>query len=91
MIDVLTSPLGIRRNGDSQFVCLSPINQMSPCGPPPLVSNRILAGLSSTALPGEALTLIPRYGPCEAESLKARMVKAVASLGEAEVSNGLGL
>lgn len=31
--------------------------------------------------------LLVRYGPCEAEALKGRMLRAVASLGAAEVKS----
>jgi len=46
------------------------------------ITNRILAGLG--VAPGSQ-TLPLRYGPCEPEALKARMVRAVAALGEQEV------
>ncbi len=47
-------------------------------------SRRILAGLGSAP---ESSTITPTYGPCEAEALKKRMMRAVASLGEAEVKD----
>lgn len=49
---------------------------------PPPRARRILAGLGSA--PGTS-SITPTYGPCEAEALKKRMMRAVASLGEAEV------
>jgi len=48
--------------------------------PAPLI--RILQGLGSSP---DASSLEPRYGPCESGALKQRMIRAVASLGEAEV------
>lgn len=43
---------------------------------------RILADLGCAP---DVMTLTPKYGPCEAESLKGRMMRAVASLGADEV------
>mmetsp|Transcript_30846 Transcript_30846/g.91767 ORF Transcript_30846/g.91767 Transcript_30846/m.91767 type:complete len:97 (-) Transcript_30846:100-390(-) len=48
------------------------------------ITDRILAGLGTA--PG-ASSLTPRYGPCEADALRERMMRAVASLGEAEVKD----
>ncbi|GIL44968.1 hypothetical protein Vafri_2407 [Volvox africanus] len=48
------------------------------------ITERILDGLG--ALPeGQAIT--PKYGPCEEEALKKRMIRAVAALGKQEVAD----
>ncbi|WIA20049.1 hypothetical protein OEZ85_005914 [Tetradesmus obliquus] len=52
---------------------------------PQEITDKILAGLGSGGSSGD--TIIPRYGPCEAEALKGRMLRAVASLGAAEVKS----
>ncbi|KXZ51013.1 hypothetical protein GPECTOR_14g254 [Gonium pectorale] len=48
------------------------------------ITNRILDGLG--VLP-DAETIVPRYGPCEEEALKKRMIRAVAALGKQEVAD----
>ncbi|KAF5841293.1 Hsp33 protein-domain-containing protein [Dunaliella salina] len=48
------------------------------------ISDRILEGLGTA--PGST-SVVPRYGPCEEESLKERMMRAVAMLGEEEVAD----
>lgn len=48
---------------------------------------RILADLGCAP---DVMTLTPKYGPCEAESLKGRMMRAVASLGADEVRRRAG-
>ncbi|KAG1675967.1 hypothetical protein FOA52_014211 [Chlamydomonas sp. UWO 241] len=48
------------------------------------ISDRILAGLTGE-LPPDVVVVTPKYGPCEKEHLQERMIRAVASLGEAEV------
>lgn len=47
----------------------------------------LLAGIG--AAPGPGFSLSPRYGPCEKEGLRQRMVRAAALLGEAEVTAAL--
>mmetsp|Transcript_14448 Transcript_14448/g.31295 ORF Transcript_14448/g.31295 Transcript_14448/m.31295 type:complete len:333 (+) Transcript_14448:52-1050(+) len=62
---------------------LPSVTQMLNSGMTPLdITNRILDGLGSSP---HSQTMVPRYGPCEPEALKKRMMRAVASLGEAEV------
>lgn len=54
-----------------------------------------VAGLTAALLegigaaPGPGFSLAPRYGPCEKEGLRQRMVRAAALLGEAEVRAAL--
>eukprot|EP00199_Chlamydomonas_sp_CCMP681_P006711 CAMPEP_0119109012 /NCGR_PEP_ID=MMETSP1180-20130426/16775_1 /TAXON_ID=3052 ORGANISM="Chlamydomonas cf sp, Strain CCMP681" /NCGR_SAMPLE_ID=MMETSP1180 /ASSEMBLY_ACC=CAM_ASM_000741 /LENGTH=282 /DNA_ID=CAMNT_0007094705 /DNA_START=175 /DNA_END=1023 /DNA_ORIENTATION=+ len=48
------------------------------------VTEKILEGLG--VAPGSQ-TITPRFGPCESESLKERMVRAVVALGEKEVKS----
>lgn len=54
-----------------------------------------VAGLTAALLegigaaPGPGFSLPPRYGPCEKEGLRQRMVRAAALLGEAEVKAAL--
>ena len=54
-----------------------------------------VAGLTAALLegigaaPGPGFSLAPRYGPCEEEGLRQRMVRAAALLGEAEVRAAL--
>ncbi|PNW70318.1 hypothetical protein CHLRE_17g715000v5 [Chlamydomonas reinhardtii] len=51
---------------------------------PEAVTERILQGLG--VMPG-AERVVPKYGPCEEETLKKRMIRAVASLGKKEVAD----
>ncbi|KAK9803149.1 hypothetical protein WJX72_002817 [[Myrmecia] bisecta] len=46
------------------------------------ITAKILAGIG---VADSAFSLMPEFGPCEAEDLKERMKRAVALLGEAEV------
>ena len=54
-----------------------------------------VAGLTAALLesigaaPGPGFSLSPRYGPCEKEGLRQRMVRAAALLGEVEVKAAL--
>ncbi|CAK0779921.1 hypothetical protein CVIRNUC_004889 [Coccomyxa viridis] len=48
------------------------------------ITARLLEGLGMS---DASFSLQPRYGPCEAESLKGRMKRAVALLGEKEVQS----
>ena len=54
-----------------------------------------VAGLTAALLegigaaPGPGFSLAPRYGPCEKEGLRQRMVRAAALLGETEVRAAL--
>ena len=50
------------------------------------VADLLLAGLGSA---GDPFTLEPRYGPCDAEGLRGRMLRAAALLGEEEVRASL--
>jgi molecular chaperone Hsp33 len=62
---------------------LPPVTEMIAAGDgPAAVTARLLDGLGTA--PG-AFALTPRYGPCEKADLRARMVRAVALLGEDEV------
>lgn len=56
----------------------------SNCVSLPRLTHRILEGLGTA--PGSS-TITPRFGPCEGQGLKERMMRAVAMLGEAEVSD----
>ncbi|KIZ01469.1 putative chaperonin [Monoraphidium neglectum] len=46
------------------------------------ITDRILDGIGTAGAP---LAITPKYGPCEADALKDRMKRAVASLGPKEV------
>ena len=46
------------------------------------ITEKILDGIGTA---GDPLRVTPRFGPCDAEDLKGRMKRAVASLGPAEV------
>lgn len=48
------------------------------------ITDKILNGLGAS---DEKSSLVPQYGPCEPESLKPRMIRAVASLGADEVKD----
>ncbi|EFJ46221.1 hypothetical protein VOLCADRAFT_62890 [Volvox carteri f. nagariensis] len=48
------------------------------------ITARILDGLG--VLP-DGQTVMPKYGPCEEEALKKRMIRAVAALGKQEVAD----
>lgn len=49
---------------------------------PQSITDRILDGIGTA---GQPLAVTPKFGPCEADALKQRMKRAVASLGPAEV------
>jgi molecular chaperone Hsp33 len=49
---------------------------------PQAITDAILEGIGAAGAP---LEVTPRFGPCEADALKERMKRAVASLGPAEV------
>ncbi|KAI8470549.1 MAG: heat shock protein Hsp33 [Monoraphidium minutum] len=51
---------------------------------PQSITDLILEGIGCA---GDPLTVAPKYGPCEADVLKVRMKRAVASLGPAEVKS----
>ncbi|CAL5221871.1 g4134 [Coccomyxa viridis] len=51
---------------------------------PRVITERLLHGLGVS---DSGFSLHPRYGPCEADSLKERMKRAVALLGEKEVQS----
>lgn len=54
----------------------------NPLNAPVCPHHRILQDLGCAP---DVMTLTPKYGPCEPESLKGRMMRAVASLGADEV------
>ena len=51
------------------------------------LTSALLEGIG--AAPGPGFSLAPRYGPCEKEGLRERMVRAAALLGEKEVKAAL--
>jgi molecular chaperone Hsp33 len=68
---------------EANVSALPPVTEMMAAGNgPEEITARLLAGLGTA--PG-AFSLTPRYGPCEPADLRARMVRAVALLGEDEV------
>jgi len=51
---------------------------------PQEVTDLILEGIGSA---GQPLAVVPKFGPCEADALKQRMKRAVASLGPKEIKS----
>jgi len=68
---------------EANLGALPPVTELLGAGASPAdLTARVLAGLGTA--PG-AFSLTPTYGPCETADLRARMVRAVALLGEDEV------
>eukprot|EP00877_Chromochloris_zofingiensis_P014061 jgi/Chrzof1/8909/Cz03g28230.t1 len=68
---------------EKNLTSLPSMTELLNSGATPLdITERILSGLGVSPAPQ---TMLPRYGPCEPEALKQRMMRAVASLGADEV------
>ena len=70
---------------EANLSSLPPVTELMGAGvSPAALTSRLLEGLGTAPDP---FSLTPTYGPCEPADLRARMVRAVALLGEDEVKD----